>query len=106
LGSPSNRLVPLFVTEAFQENRKEADLSYNFTFRYINVVLLLSNSKLGDYVDRIYRIELEVKDIPDTERYVLYLDLCLEIDSEDITSTVLGRHHDCINSYGICVANI
>ena len=36
-------------------------LSYNFTFRYDNV-LSLNNSKFGDFVDRPYPIELEIKE--------------------------------------------
>ena len=37
----------------------------------------------GDFVnDRIYLIELEIKDTTDTDRSVSYLDLHLEIDSE------------------------
>jgi hypothetical protein len=56
--------------------------SFDFTFRYIDDVLSLTNSRLGDFVDRIYPIELEIKDITDTDRSVSYLDLHLEIDSE------------------------
>jgi hypothetical protein len=51
-------------------------------FRYIVNVFSLNNSKFGDYVDRIYLQELEIKDILDTDRFVLYLDLHVDIDSE------------------------
>jgi len=40
--------------------------SFNFTFRYIDDVLLLNNSKFGDFADRIYPIKLEIKDTTDT----------------------------------------
>jgi hypothetical protein len=40
------------------------------------------NSRFGDFVDRIYPIELEIKDTTDTDRSASYLDLHLEIDSE------------------------
>ena len=36
--------------------------SLKFTFRYIYDVLSLNNSRFGDFVDRIYPIELEIKD--------------------------------------------
>ena len=36
----------------------------------------------GSYVDRIYPIELEIKDSTDTDRSALYLDLHLDIDNE------------------------
>ena len=37
---------------------------------------------LGDFADRIYHIEFEVKDNKDTDRFASYLDIRLEIDSE------------------------
>ena len=37
---------------------------------------------MGDFVERIYHIELEIKDTTDTERSGSYLDLHLEIDSD------------------------
>jgi hypothetical protein len=45
-------------------------------------VLSLNNSMLGDFVDRIYHNEFEVKDNKDTDRFASYLDRRLEIDSE------------------------
>jgi hypothetical protein len=52
--------------------------SFNLTFRYIDDVLSLNNSRFCDFVDRIYLIEVEIKDTIDTASY---LDLHLEIDS-------------------------
>ena len=37
--------------------------SFKFTIRYIYDVHSLCNLTFGDYVDRIYSIELEIKDI-------------------------------------------
>jgi hypothetical protein len=48
--------------------------------RYIDDVLSLNNSRFGDFVDRIYPIEFEIKDTTDTDRSASYLDLHLEID--------------------------
>ena len=36
----------------------------------------------GDYVDRIYSIELEINDSTDADRSVLYLDIHVDIDIE------------------------
>ena len=47
--------------------------SFNFTFRYIDIVLSLNISKFCDYLDRIYSIGLEIKDT--TYRFAAYLDL-------------------------------
>ena len=68
LCSSSRWLAPLFVwgrlhTVTSEEKGKEASRSFNFTFRYIDDVLSLNNCKFGDFVDRIYPIELEIKDI-------------------------------------------
>ena len=42
--------------------------SFNFTHHYIDDVLSINNSRLGDFVDRIYLIEFEIKDTTDTYR--------------------------------------
>jgi hypothetical protein len=49
---------------------------------HIEDVLSLNSYMLGDFVDRIYPIELEIRDTTDTDRSVSYLDLHLEIDRE------------------------
>ena len=57
-------------------------------------VLSLNNYKFGDFVDRIFPIELEIKEITDTAtfcRSASYLDLHLEIDSEGQLRT---KHYD------------
>ena len=38
-------------------------------------MISLNNSKLGDYVECIYPIELEIKDTRDTVKSASYLDL-------------------------------
>jgi hypothetical protein len=53
-----------------------------FTFRYIDDVLSLSNSRFGDFVD-IYPIEFEIKDTTYTDRSASYIDLHFEIYSEE-----------------------
>ena len=45
-----------FIQELLKKNEKKLARSINFTFRYIDDVLSLNNSKLGDFVDRIYPI--------------------------------------------------
>ena len=43
----------------------------------------LNNSKLGNFVDCMYPIELEIKYTTDSARPVSYHDLHVETDSED-----------------------
>jgi hypothetical protein len=54
--------------------------TFNSSFRYIDDVLSLNNSRFGDYLHCIYQNELEAKDNNDTQKYVSYLNLHIEID--------------------------
>ena len=78
-----------FIQGLIKKNQKKLARSFNFTFRYIDDVLSLNNSRFDDFVDRIYSIELEIEDTTDTDRSASYLDLHLEIDSEGRLRTKL-----------------
>ena len=78
-----------FIQGLLQKNEKKLARSFNFTFRYIDDVLTLNDARFGDFLDRIYPIELEIKDTTDTDRSASYLDLHLEIDSEGRLRTKL-----------------
>jgi len=45
-----------------RKTKKELARSFNFTLRYIDDILSLNNSRFGDFVDRMYSTELEIKD--------------------------------------------
>ena len=64
---------------------------------YIGDVLSLTNSVFCDFVDRIYPIELEIKDTTNTERSASYLVLHIEIDSEGRLRTKLYDKRDDFN---------
>jgi hypothetical protein len=70
-----------FIHVLLKKNEKKLARSFSFTFRYIDDVLSLNNSRFGDFVDRIYPIEFEIKNTTDTDRSASYIDLHLEIDS-------------------------
>ena len=71
-----------FIHGLVKESENNLARSFNFTFRYKDDVLSLNKSRFGDFVDRNFSIELEIKDTKDTDRTASYLDLHLEIDSE------------------------
>jgi hypothetical protein len=73
------------------------NVTFNFTFRYIDDVLSLNNSRFGDFVDHIYPIELEIKDTTDIDISASYLDIHLEIDSEMWLRTKLYDKRDDYN---------
>jgi hypothetical protein len=80
-----------FIQGLLKKNEKKLARSFNFTFRYIDDVLSLNNSRFGDFVDRIYHIELEIKDTTNTDTSASYLDLHLEIDTDGRLRT---KHYD------------
>jgi hypothetical protein len=86
-----------FIQGILKKNQKKLTRSFNFTFRYIDDVLPLNNSRFGDFVDRIYPTELEIKDTTYTDRSASYLDLHLEIDSEGRLRTILYDKRDDFN---------
>jgi hypothetical protein len=49
-----------FIQRFIRKNEKKLTLSFNFTFRYIDDVFSLHNSRFGDFFDRFYPIELEI----------------------------------------------
>ena len=51
-----------FKQGLLKKNEKKLARSFNFTFRFIDDVLSLNNCKFGDFVDRTYPLELEIKD--------------------------------------------
>ena len=79
----------LFVSSRLHaglHKKTKLDQSFNITPRYI--VLSPNNSNCDD---RIYPIELEIKDTTDTARSASYLDPHLENDSEGLLRT---KHYD------------
>ena len=86
-----------FIRGLLKKNEKKLARSFNIKFRYIDDVLSLNNSGFGDFVDRIYPIELEIKDTTHTDTSASYLDLHLEIDSEGRLTTKLYDKRDDFN---------
>jgi hypothetical protein len=70
-----------FIQGLHKKIEKKLARSFHFTFRYIDDVLSLNNSRFGGFVDRIYPIELEITDTTNTDRSDSYIDLNLEIGS-------------------------
>jgi hypothetical protein len=86
-----------FIQGHLKNREKKLARSFNFIFRYIDDVLSLNNSRFGDCVDRIYPIELEIKNTPDSDRSASYLDLHLEIESDGRFRTKLWDKRDDFN---------
>ena len=71
-----------FIHVLFKKNERKLARYFDFTFRYIYDVLLINNSRFGDFVDLIYPTELKINDATDTYGSPSYLEIHLEVDSE------------------------
>jgi hypothetical protein len=80
-----------------KKNKKKLARSFNFTPRYIDDVLSLNNSSIGDFVHRIDPIELKIKDTTHTDISASYLDIHREIESEERLRTKLYDKRDDFN---------
>jgi hypothetical protein len=60
-------------TKAAKKTEKKLARCFRFTFRYIEDVLSLNNSRFGDFVDLIYPIELEMEDLHIWAQFKPYL---------------------------------
>jgi hypothetical protein len=80
--------------------KKKLVRSFNFTFLYI--ILSLISSRFGDFVDRIYPTDLEIKDTSDADRSTSYLYLPLDIDSEGWLRT---KYYDQRDDFNFPVVN-
>jgi len=68
--------------QGFRRKTQSPHKSFNSSVRNKDDVFSLNNFKFGDFVDRIYPIELEIKHTTNIARSVSYLDLLLELDNE------------------------
>ena len=68
-----------FVQSLLQAGKKHLAQQLNFTYRYIDDVLPLKNTKFAEFLEFIYPRELEIKET--TETAASYLDCYLYIDN-------------------------
>ena len=75
-----------FVQSLLKAGKKHLAQQFNFTYRYIDDVLSLKNTKFAEYLEFINPRELEIKETTKTEVSSSYLDYCLYIDNEKLTT--------------------
>jgi hypothetical protein len=78
-----------------KQKKKKLTMSFNHTFEYIDDVLSINNNNFHNYVYLIYPDELEIKDAIESDKYALYLDILLTIDSNGrLTTTLYDKRDD------------
>ena len=60
-----------FVQSLLQAGKKHLAQQFNFTYRYIDDVLSLKNTKFAEYLEFIYPRELEIKETTETPWIVI-----------------------------------
>ena len=56
-----------FIQTLIKSNKQHLAKSFHFTYRYIDDVLSINNTKFVDYIDYTYPAEFEIKDTTDAD---------------------------------------
>jgi hypothetical protein len=64
-----------FLQKLVKDKKIHEARAYNFTYRYIDDVLSINNSRFAEFLPLIYPPELEVKETTDTASSASFLDL-------------------------------
>jgi hypothetical protein len=76
-----------FLQKLVKDKKIHETRACNFTYRYIDDVLSINNSKFAEFLPLIYPPELEVNKTTDTASSAIVLDLYLEFDDSGQINT-------------------
>ena len=76
---------------------KQLASQFNFTYRYIDDVLFISNPEIENYLSQRSLAEIELKDITESNTSASYLDLFLSIGRDDQLHTSIDDKRDDFN---------
>ena len=83
-----------FVQYLLISKQKRLAQQFNFTYRYIDDVLSLNNSKFSEYLEFIYPRELEIKETTETTSSASYLDCYLCLDNGKLVTRLYDKRDD------------
>ena len=86
-----------FIQSLLSAGKKRFASQFNFTYRYIDDVLSISNPDFENYLGQMYPAELEIKDTMESNTSASYLDLLLSIESDGQLHTSLYDRRDAFN---------
>jgi hypothetical protein len=87
----------IYVQKLVKDKKIHEARAFNFTYRYIDDVLSINNSRFAEFIPLIYPPELEVKETTDTASSASFLDLYLEFDDIGQISTKIYDKRDDFN---------
>jgi hypothetical protein len=80
--------------------------AFNFTYRYIDDVLFINNSRFAEFLPLIYPPGMEVKETTDTASSTSFLNLYLKFDDSGQISTKVYDKRDDFNFKIITLPNM
>ena len=95
-----------FLQKLVNDKKIHEARALHFTYRYIDDVLSINNSRFAEFLPLIYPPELEVKETTDTASSASFLDVCLEFDDSGQLSTKIYDKRDDFNFKIINFPNI
>jgi hypothetical protein len=81
-----------FLQKLVKDKKIHDARAFNFTYRYIDDVLSINDSKFAEFLPLIYPPELEVKETTDTASSASFLDWLLEFDHSGQLSTKMFQY--------------
>ena len=101
-----------FLQKLVKDKKIHEARAFNFTYRYIDDVLSINNSRFAEFLPLLYPPELEVKETTDSASSASFLDLYLEFDDSGQLSTKIYDKRDmCSNipaspAYGVYISQL
>ena len=86
-----------FIQSLLSTGRKQLASRLNFTYRYIDYVLSINNQEFENYLGQMYPVELEIKDMTESNTSASYLDLLLSIGRDGQLHTSINDKRDDFN---------
>ena len=87
--------MKLHFQKLVKDKKIHEAIAFNFTYRYIDDVLSINNSRFAEFLPLIYPPELEVKETTNTASSASFLDLYLEFDdSGQISTKIYDKRND------------
>ena len=86
-----------FIQSLLSTGRKQLASRFNFLYRYIDDVLSINNPEFENYLGQMYPVELEIKDMTESNTSASYLDLLLSIGRDGQLHTSIYDKRDDFN---------